>query len=76
MQKNNWWCTCKKDNKSKKNLHKKYYRTVVCDEGICLHCGYYALYDKSDRPTIHETRKKYSENEDLVEQETLYRILS
>ena len=57
----NYYCTCqsKRDvNKQKYAEHKKLHPTVVDSEGICKHCGYYAIA-KPNSSHIHFPRPDY-----------------
>ena len=57
----NYYCTCQSERGTKRqNLreHKKLHPTIVDSEGICKHCGYYAIA-KPNTNHIHFPRTQY-----------------
>tara|TARA_Y100000401_G_scaffold37642_1_gene28280 strand:+ start:1127 stop:1501 length:375 start_codon:yes stop_codon:yes gene_type:complete len=57
----NYYCTCQSERGTKRqNLreHKKLHTTIVDSEGICKHCGYYAIA-KPNSSHVHFPRTNY-----------------
>lgn len=79
--KNDYYCSCKDVKPKHKKVNDVTFRpTIVDNEGICYHCGYYAhygkpkIYNKTFRRTKNSEKKTGKKIDKVPMEEKCYKI--